>query len=197
MGKRIHRRENFLILVGLAVAITGCAGLDEGIRLPGATTRSSGGGGARLPAGPAVVLQGASARPGGSAKLVAKLSAGGKSIAGTQNDIVFSGAVRVAADSRGKPACKVNSRIDKSATAFAFTPSGCKGSACRGVRAIVLAMNNTKPIAHGSVLYTCTVAVGSNAKPGTYELGNRKVGLSTPQGKAVAGSGVAATVTVQ
>lgn len=121
----------------------------------------------------------------------------GTQVAGTQNDITFDPAnAPVAATSKGKPDCTVNDAIDKSATSFAFQPPNCTGSACTGMRAIVLSTANTDPIPSGSVLYTCNVAISSSAANGTYLLKISNILGSDPSGKSVPLGGTDGAVTV-
>ncbi len=149
------------------------------------------------PGQPAVVLGSASGAPGQTVSFSATLRTGGATVAGAQNDIQFDPVnTPLASKSAGKPQCAVNPAIGKGATAFAFRPNKCSGSACTGVRALVLSMTDIRPIADGSVLYTCTVRIPRTARPGTYPLAISGVALSTPDGQEVRASGVAGSVTV-
>ncbi len=119
----------------------------------------------------------------------------GANVAGAQNDIVFGDGLSIAA--RGnRPDCSVNPSINKGATAFAFTPSGCRGTACQGVRVIVFSMTNLSAIPDGSVLYTCRVAISSGARAGRHTLALRGVSLSTATGQEVPAQEIGATITV-
>jgi hypothetical protein len=99
-------------------------------------------------------------------------SVGNSEVAGTQNDLFFDSAtpIRASETEPGIPDCKVNLAIDKPATTFTFLPAGCSpGGTCTGVRALVLALDNTDPIANGSRLYSCMIAIAANAS-GTFPL---------------------------
>ncbi len=113
----------------------------------------------------------------------------GVEVAGTQNDVDFPDGVGVVANNLGKPACAPNPAIFKNATSFAYQPSGCTpGDDCIGVRALVLALDNVDPIPTGSVLYTCTVSIGSAVEDGSYPLACINDGASDPDGNAVSTS---------
>jgi hypothetical protein len=106
-------------------------------------------------------------------------------VAGTQNDVVFdpiNAPIRANAD--GRPDCAVNPNINKTGTAFAFQPSGCHGTDCAAVRAIVLSFSNSDPIPSGP-LYTCQVAIAPQAAAAAYPLDITNVILSDPSGDAL------------
>ncbi|HSP97140.1 MAG TPA: hypothetical protein VL049_07830, partial [Candidatus Dormibacteraeota bacterium] len=127
------------------------------------------------------------------------LNSEGSSVAGAQNDITFGAGsgIAVAAKANGKPNCAVNEAIDKASTTFAFQPSGCTaGTDCAGVRALVLSFDNVTPIPTGSVLYTCQVAIASDATGGDHALTNSNTGASDPGGTALATTGVSGNVSV-
>ncbi|MBX3025536.1 hypothetical protein KF840_11585 [bacterium] len=110
----------------------------------------------------------------------------GVDVAGTQNDTAFAAPIAIKARSNGKPDCAVNDAIDKGGTSFAFQPAGCTaGTNCTGIRALVLALDNVDPIPTGSVLYTCQVAIASDASAGTYPLTCSNPGASDPNGGAL------------
>jgi hypothetical protein len=123
-------------------------------------------------------------------------------VAGTQNDITFSGgvgaAISIKAKGNGKPDCAVNETIDKGGTSFAFQPSGCTGELCTGVRALVLALDNVCPIcgtattecpgvqACPQVMYTCGISINSTAEGDhDYDLTCSNAGASDPAGNAL------------
>jgi hypothetical protein len=117
------------------------------------------------------------------------LSTGGAAIAGTQNDLVFDPLnAPVAADVHGRPSCSVNSAIGKDGSTFAFEPAGCVGSRCTGIRALIFSVQDSAPIADGSVLYTCAVAIAAQALPGSYALTLSKLVLSDPLGNPIGGA---------
>ena len=138
------------------------------------------------PAQPSVIVDPVRGQAGDDALLQARLVTIGEAVAGTQNDIAFDGInISIAARPNGKPDCGVNADIDKGATSFAFLPSGCSGSACTAVRAVVFATDNVAPIADGEVLYTCTVHISATAPSGVYPLSISGIVLSTPDGRQV------------
>jgi MYXO-CTERM domain-containing protein len=88
------------------------------------------------------------------------------------------------------PNCTVNSAIRKEATAFAFLPSGCAGSACNGVRALVFSLQSpNRLIPNGSVLYTCPVNILAGTANGMYPLtcANTVLSFPSPPGGQVPG----------
>ena len=133
---------------------------------------------------PSIVLGTATGAPGQDVTLVATLHSAGTHVAGTQNDLTFD-AASVSLGASGKPSCRVNAALGKGATAFSFRPSGCQGTACSTVRALVLAMDNTDPIPDGAALYTCTWHISPSARPGQYRVSIGGVILSTPAGQKV------------
>ena len=107
-------------------------------------------------------------------------------VAGTENEIFFEPTTPIAADTDGHPSCRVESSINKDDTDFVFLPPGCMPEvSCSGVRAFVLAVDNTDPIPDGSVLYRCTVQVAEHAPFGVYALRNTNVAASDPDGQPV------------
>ena len=113
-----------------------------------------------------ITIGDASGNAGDTVAVTVTLNTEGSSVAGTQNDITFGAGsgIAVAAKANGKPNCAVNDAIDKGGTSFAFQPSGCTaGTDCTGIRSLVLALDNVTPIPDGSVLYTCQVAIASDA----------------------------------
>jgi MYXO-CTERM domain-containing protein len=135
-------------------------------------------------------------------------------VAGTQNDITFSGGIGAAIEIQAKagkcsvtkatscfvdgdcpegetckgvaPNCTVNPDIDKTGTSFAFQPPNCQGEACTGIRALVLSLSNTDAIPSGSVLYSCLVDIKGTASSGTtYPLTCSNAGSSDPDGVAL------------
>ena len=67
------------------------------------------------------------------------------------------------------PDCSVNASLGKGGF-FAFTPENCSGTACTGVRAVILALDNTNAIPDGSTLYTCHVDIAPSAALNQYAL---------------------------
>jgi hypothetical protein len=144
-------------------------------------------------AGAQSIVLSATGAAGETGTLTATLTTGGASIAGTQNDIAFPASGPIA-DLDGSPDCTVNRAINKGGTSFAFLPAGCSGSACTGVRALVLALNNVNPIPDNSVLYTCNLSIAASAS-GTLTYANSNVVLSDPAGaKVTPATGVDATL---
>ena len=138
------------------------------------------------PAQPSVIVDPVEGQAGDDVLLQVRLVTTGESVAGTQNDIAFDSInTSIAARPNGKPDCRANADIDKGATSFAFLPSGCSGSACTAVRAVVFATDNVAPIADGEVLYTCTVHIAATAPLGVYPLSISGIVLSTPDGGRV------------
>jgi YVTN family beta-propeller protein len=139
-----------------------------------------------------VVLEGGSSSgfPGQQAIVEVTLHAAGMLVAGTQNDLSFEASTAIAAKPNGRPDCTVNPDINKGATAFLFQPVGCTpGTDCTALRALVIAADNTDPIADGAVLYTCTVQVAIDTPPGMYPLHIFGTSSGTPSGDALSTAG--------
>lgn len=110
-------------------------------------------------------------QPGNRVRVDISLEANGYDVSGVQNDLLFDRRVPIAAQANGRPDCAVNPAIDKGATSFAFQPPGCNVAGdCEQLRALVISIDNSDPIADGSVLYSCMVAIPADAVPGTYAL---------------------------
>jgi hypothetical protein len=151
---------------------------------------------------------------GAQVTIPVSLSAGTAQIAGTQNDVAFEAAAKIAPKDPGKcslqkptkvcttdadctavandfcakaPDCSVNPAISKGGTAFSFRPPGCsyEQGSCTGIRALVLALDNADPIPDGSDLYTCVVNIAADAANGDYALTASGVVLSDPDGGSV------------
>jgi len=138
----------------------------------------------------------------------------GEEIAASQNDITYTANARIPGffddDAGGViPDCAVNSTIRKNDTQFAFLPADCATgtgpndvdtSACTAVRALVLSLANTFPIAGtdsetGTRIYTCNVAIGA-AATGVNALTCSNEGASDPDGGAIATTCTSGSVTV-
>jgi len=109
-------------------------------------------------------------------------------VAGTQNDVNFSGsngAIAIPAKENGKPDCTAKVKTDGSQ--FAFEPAGCTpGTDCVGVRAIIISFSDLSPIPNGTVMYTCSVQINSSAETGSsYPLNCVGAGASDPGGVAL------------
>jgi hypothetical protein len=111
---------------------------------------------------------------------------GAPTVAGTQNDIFFDPSTPIAATGDGTPDCTVNPDIHKNGTEFLFLPPDClPGTTCAGMRAFVLAVDNTVPIPGGAMLYSCAVQVAPDAAVGVYPLRNDNAVGSDPEGDPV------------
>ena len=137
------------------------------------------------PSGPALWIPDQGTCPVPSS-IEVRLATGGAQIAGTQGDITFPAGAGIDARVNGRPDCSVNPDINKGATSFAFRPSGCTGGDCIGVRALVLATDNTDPIADGVVLFTCNIYT---LVTDTITFALSGVILSDPTGRRVADVG--------
>ncbi|MFI5367037.1 MAG: hypothetical protein ACHQ4J_15595, partial [Candidatus Binatia bacterium] len=152
---------------------------------------------AALPAA-ALRVSSAAGEAGARVTIAVTLQTGGARIAGTQNDLHVDGTnISLAAQPDGTPDCTVEPAIRKNGTAFAFVPYGCVGAACTSVRVLVFAFDNVDPIADGSVLYQCTVAVAAGAANGVYAVSIDNIWMSDPQGNIPArASGIDGQVVV-
>jgi len=105
-------------------------------------------------------------------------------VASTVNQVTLPTGTGVIGGSNGEPLCSVNQEIDKEATEFDFIPSGCSpGSTCTGILATVTSFENDDPIADGSVLYTCTIAIDEDVAAGTYPLTCSEAFAEGPDGE--------------
>ena len=133
--------------------------------------------------------------PGERVGVEVRLEVTSTQVAGVQNDLTWDGAaVGIAAGSDGRPDCVVNPAINKAASGFAFLPSGCRATACTGMRALIVAADNVDAIADGSLLYTCEVDVAADAAAGLYRIDVNHVVMSTRNGFPVHGVLGAASV---
>jgi hypothetical protein len=133
--------------------------------------------------------------PGTAASFDVTLASGGQPVAGTQNDVGFDPATRVASTPEGEPDCSVGPATGRSLFA-AFQPPGCTpGADCTSFRAIVISLSSTAPIPDG-VLYTCRVEIAGGAASGAYRLAGTRRGASSPPGGELATGGADGAVLV-
>jgi len=136
--------------------------------------------------------------PGDHLEIAVRLVAPGASIAGVQNDLIFDPHTPIIARANGRPDCEVNPAIDKTATSILFRPVGCTpGVSCTSIRALVLSVDNTDPIADGSVLYTCHAVIPAGTPPGAYPLRIEEALASDPDGGRVAVRGGTGMINVR
>lgn len=91
--------------------------------------------------------------------------------AGLQVDISYdSQSTPIPAKANGKPDCTANSDTGKGDIAFEFQPSGCSGTGCTSVRAIVVSFGNVDPLPQDIDLFTCKVSPPSGTAAGNYLL---------------------------
>ena len=142
------------------------------------------------PGGAAIRLSTATGSPGDQVTFNAVLDTGGAIVGSAQNDITFdSSNVLIAALENGQPDCAKNPELTDKNAGFNFRPNGCMGAVCTMVRAFILPTSPPiSPIVDGSILYTCTVNISSQAEPGEYPLAASRVSLSNPLGTPVAGA---------
>lgn len=114
-----------------------------------------------------------------------------------ENVIRFPVEAAIAALSATRPDCTINPAINKPDSAFAFLPNGCTPSiTCTGIRALILALDNTEPIPDGARLYSCTVQALPGAAPGIYPLRIDQPGTSNAAGLPLATTGNDGTVEI-
>jgi len=102
------------------------------------------------------------------------LRTGGLPVAAVQIDLLTGNGLHLAADDD----CRVNPDIGKIG-AFAFQQDGA-------LRAIILSLLDTEPIASGSVLFTCTYRIPDDALPGgNFAVSCRNAAGSTPEGEEI------------
>lgn len=144
-----------------------------------------------------VSIDAVSATPGAQATFGVRLKVAGATVAGVQNDIVFDSRLPIDQTATGRPSCVVNPAINKSQTAFAFLPAGCRpGVDCNTVRALVFATDNVAAIPSGALLYTCAVSVPPDAPSGTYSLRCTAAAASDPNGQTVAAQCLGGAITI-
>ena len=136
------------------------------------------------------VVPGAGGAPGDVVGISVLLRAPSEMVVATQNDLGFDARnTPVAPLANGMPDCAVNPAIDKDGALFGFQPVACGTSIpCTAVRAVILSLDNIDPIASGSTLYTCRVAIAGNAAPGAYPLAVSGVVLVDPEAGELPGS---------
>ena len=143
-------------------------------------------------------IQSDTAAAGDVRAIAVELSTTGAEVAAAQNRIDFAHPLRILARATGEPDCFLPPGSQKEATVFGFLPVGCvAGSTCTGVRAAVISFANTDPIADGSVLYTCRVAVAANAAPGEYLLLNSETQSADSDGRFLPSGGASGTISVR
>lgn len=145
---------------------------------------------------PSINLGSISTFAGNTAILDVSLKTAGVSLAGLQNDILLPPGVSIVSTANGRPDCRVNPSIDKSATAFSFRPPGCNGANCTGVLALVVSTTNVDDLADGTQLYSCRLQISASAPPGPLTLGCANEVGSTPDGTSVAMDCYSATLVV-
>jgi YVTN family beta-propeller protein len=152
----------------------------------------------RTPTVPALLaVESAAGVPGERVTFGVQLRTRGSHITAVQSDLSIEGGLPVATRSDGGPACSVNPEIDKSASIFAFQPPGCRaGTDCTAVRALVLALDNLKPIADGATLYTCTVESPASAALGSYAVRLTHLSAAGPRGAAAPITGADGVIVV-
>jgi hypothetical protein len=102
--------------------------------------------------------------PGSRASIDVRLRTTRTDVAATQNDIVFSAGARVAMNPSGNFLCAVNPVIGKNSTVFIKVPTGCTGTSCTTVRAVVLSTTSPDPpLPDRAVLYSCAVDIAPDS----------------------------------
>lgn len=119
-------------------------------------------------------------------EITVSMDAGDNVVAATQNDLYLDGSGSAfLANASGQPDCWGNPAIDKSATSPRFRPDSCAGDRCSGIRALVLSLLNTDPIADGEWLYKCRIAAHEHLAA---RFSN--CSASTPSGDLVLATGI-------
>ena len=110
-------------------------------------------------------------QPGGTVPVSVTMDDGGASVAAIQLDLGWDPSTPVAATVGLTPDCSVNPDIHKDQTVFAYEPFGCTpGADCTAVRALIISFFDPSPIATGSVLVTCNLALAADASGGAHPL---------------------------
>jgi len=140
-------------------------------------------------------VESVSARPGTTVPVAVRFDSA-LPVAGTQIGIAWEPPLSIAADAKGRPACRAHPEAGKP-SAFAFWPAGCSGDGCRMVRALTLSLDAIDLIPRGAQLFTCDVAVAADAAPGSYRLRAVEVGASDPRGTDLPARGLHGAVRVE
>ncbi len=115
-------------------------------------------------------------------------------VAGTANGIVWTGPFSF-------DSCAVNPDIDRSASGFAYTPTGCRMTGdCTSLSSLILSLGIPTlppPLADGDILYSCQATVRNDAAMGDYELTCRRWGSATSVGMPIDTSCVDGVVRVR
>lgn len=123
--------------------------------------------------------------PGDSVELGVRLHSHGHAVVGIQNDLYLDRALPLAV---GSPVgtdlfevdCRVDPAINKPHGAIRCTEPDDLG--CITTRAVVLSFDNVDPIADEALVYTCTLPIPADAKPGHYRVACVDPGASDPDG---------------
>jgi hypothetical protein len=127
--------------------------------------------------------------PGTSVWFDVTLDPQGKSIAATQNDILF--------NSTNTPiaTCVKNDLLTKNLRS-GFLPAGCSGAACNTLRGIVVSTSDSDAILSPTVIFRCRVDIPATATAGNYPLLIRNVSGADPVSNPKPISGVNGQVSV-
>lgn len=124
-----------------------------------------------------LTLGSAVGRPGDTVHFDVAMKSIGIPVAGVQNDLFLAG---WSIDAQGEqPHCEVDPAINKPASAFRFLANG-------GVRALIIALDNTDAIPDGAVVYRCTTTIPATIAAGTYGISCQNASASDPHGGALA-----------
>jgi hypothetical protein len=123
------------------------------------------------------------------------ISTGGAGVVATENHIAFDSVnTPIGVRANGTPDCTVNPALGRGGT-FAFLPSGCVGTNCADIQAVVIDPSNMNPIPNG-VLYSCNLTIAPDAPVGTYALTTSNEEGSDSEGNPVPMNGLDGSVTV-
>lgn len=130
-----------------------------------------------------------SGSPGTIVSIEAHLHTGGTVVGAAQADITFDSInTPFALLSGGAPDCTRNPELNKQFIVV-FRPIGCIGTACTMLRTFIFAETfPIAPIAEGTLLYTCRIAIQPSAPRGSYPLSLSAVALSDVGGNVVPGA---------
>jgi hypothetical protein len=123
--------------------------------------------------------------PGATGKMRAVLDSSGAQVAGVQMDLVLDAGLVVAARENGEPDCAVAPDIGKQLFVRERPLGHCGPFACQRLRALVLSLSDTAPIADGE-LFRCTLLVDPETEATRLRVHLTGAGASDPLGNTVA-----------
>ncbi len=145
---------------------------------------------ARLAPAQVVTVEPIRAQPGERVLARVVLLPEGTNTVALQFEVEFAEAFVVAERRGGVPSCTVNPEIQRTASATAFIPAGCRPGTegnCSGLKVVVFDFFDRAPIPEGVIL-TCDIEVRAEIPDGTYSVPVGKVIASDAAGMLLPGA---------